>query len=307
MTDGEEVQIGADFTPPLDWTEYTFDTSGYSGKVGKIAIVHHNCSDQYGVNVDYISYEKPGDEPAEWIEVNGLTSPNYTIEGLEPDTQYMVEVQAYTEKGETEWTEPTFFTTLSGIDVSVGNTGYTTLYYSDTNLIVPEGVEASAITVESSSMTKSKVYASGKIIPKGTGVLIQAAKGDYNFRATSEEGEAAANNMLRGSDKAEETTGGDIYLMLSLNAKKDPNSVGFYYGKPNGAPFTNGAHKAYLALTKEEAAGAKYVWFDTTDINGIEAAESSADIYTATGVRVGKRSDLPKGIYIVGGKKVVLK
>ena len=308
MTDGEEVQIGADFTPPVDWEEYTFDTSEYSGKVGKIAIVHHNCYDKYGVNVDYISYEKPGDEPAEWIEVNGLTDPNYTIEGLEPGTDYRVEVQAYTEKGETEWTEPSIFTTLEGINLSVSAVGYATLYYGDKNLVVPEGVEASAITVEGASMTKSQIYATNDIIPQGTGVLIQASQGDYIFGVTSEEGTTPAANMLRGSDVDEMTTGGDIYLMLSLNAKNDPESVGFYFGPQDGGPFTNVAHKAYLALTTEQAAGAKYVWFNTSGISGLKAVENTnSDVYTVTGVQVNKSSDLPKGIYIVGGKKVVVK
>lgn len=307
MTAEGEFQLGEDITPPSgEWQEYSFDTSEYDGQTGYIAIRHYNCEDQLRVYVDYISYEKEGDEPAEWIEVSGLTDPNYTIEGLEPGTDYMVEVQAYNEKGATQWTSPTYFTT--GIDVPVSAAGYATLYYGDKNLVVPEGVEASAITVEGGSMTKSQVYASGDIIPQGTGVLLQASEGDYVFGVTSEEGTAASDNMLRGSDEEEETTGGDIYLMLSLNEKNDPASVGFYYGADDGAAFTNGAHKAYLALTTEQAAGAKRVWFDTTGISSIKTVENnSQDVYTVTGVQVNKSSNMPKGIYIVGGKKVVVK
>ena len=306
LTDEGYSQLGEDITPPAEWTEYSFDTSEFEGQVGSIAIRHYNCSDQYRIYVDYLSYEMPGDEPAEWIEVKGLTDPNYTIEGLEPGTDYVVEVQAYNERGETSWTDPTYFTTV--ISVSVSAAGYATLYYGDKNLVVPDGVEASAITVEGSSMTKSQVYASGDVIPQGTGVLLQASKGDYVFDVTSEEGTAAADNMLRGSDEDEETTGGDVYLMLSLNAKGDPSSVGFYYGAENGAAFVNGAHKAYLALTADQVAGAKYVWFDTTGINAVDAVENNtSDVYTVTGVQVNKRTDLPKGIYVVGGKKIVVK
>ena len=308
MTAEGEFQLGEDITPPSgEWQEYSFDTSEYDGQTGYIAIRHYNCEDQLRVYVDYISYEKEGDEPAEWIEVNGLTAPNYTIEGLEPGTDYMVEVQAYNDKATTEWSAPTYFTT--GIDVNVSAAGYATLYYGDKNLVVPEGVEASAITVESGSMTKSQVYAAGDIIPQGTGVLIEAPQGSYVFGVTSEEGTAPTANMLRGSDVAEKTTGGDIYLMLSLNAKSDPESVGFYYGAEDGAAFINGAHKAYLALQAGQAAGARYVWFDTTTgINGVETAENNAtDVYTVTGVHVNRLSNLSKGIYIVGGKKVIVK
>ena len=112
VTDKEEVQIGADFSPETKWTEYIFDTSEFEGQVGKIAIVHHNCTDKYHVYVDYISYYEKGDEPAEWIEVNELTDTQFTIKGLKPGADYMVEVMAYNERGETEWTSPTYFTTL---------------------------------------------------------------------------------------------------------------------------------------------------------------------------------------------------
>ena len=306
VTDEGEFQIGRDFEPQIVWTEYSFDTSEYDGQVGRIAIRHYNCEDKYRVYVDYFSYVKEGDEPAEWIEVDGLTETQYTIDGLEPGTDYIVEVKAVAGDKETEWTKPVYFTT--GIDVNVSAAGYATLYYGNKNLVVPEGVEASAITVEGSSITKSKVYASGDIIPMGTGVLLQAPQGDYVFGVTTEEGTATSANMLRGCDEEELTTGGDIYYKLSLNANRDPESVGFYYGAEGGAAFNNGAHKAYLALPAEQAAGAKYVWFETTGISGVKAVENNGkDEYTVTGVRVNKSSDMPKGIYIVGGKKVVVK
>ena len=306
LTDEGLDQIGEDFTTTAEWTEYSFDTSEFFGQTGQLMILHYNCTDQYYVQVDYISYEKEGDEPAEWIEVDGLTEPYYTIEGLEPGTDYVVEVQAYNENGETGWSEPTYFTTC--VNVSVSAAGYATLYYGNVNLVVPEGVEASAITVEDGSMVKSQIYVAGDVIPQGTGVLIEASEGDYVFEVTSEEGTVASDNMLRGSDEEEETTGGDIYLMLSLNANSDPESVGFYYGADNGAPFTNGAHKAYLALTEEQAAGVKYLWFNATGINSIETVENnSKDVFTVTGMHVNKHADLPKGFYIVGGKKVVVK
>lgn len=303
VTDEDIYQIGDDITPPQVWTEYSFDTSEFDGLEGAIAIRHYNCKDQFAIYVDYLSYEE---DLGEWIEVNGLTETNYTIEGLEPGTEYMVEVQAYNEKGETEWSAPTYFTT--GIDVSVSAAGYATLYYGDKNLVVPEGVDASAITVESGSITQAQVYASGDIIPMGTGVLLKASEGDYVFDVTTEEGTAASANMLRGSDEEELTTGGVIYYKLSLNANRDPKSVGFYYGAEGGAAFTNGAHKAYLALPAEQAAGANYVWYDVTGISSVKAVENNGkDAYTVTGIRVNKSSDMPKGIYIVGGKKVVVK
>ena len=255
--------------------------------------------------VDYISYQMGN----EWIEVKGLTDTQYTIEGLEPGTDYMVEVQAYNDKSKTKWSEPTYFTTTTGVDVSVSAAGYATLYYSNLNLVVPEGVEASAITVEDGSMVKSQVYASGDIIPQGTGVLIQADENDYIFDVTSEEGTEATVKMLRGSDNEEETTGGDIYLMLSLNANSDPESVGFYYGADNGAPFINGAHKAFLRVKKESDGSNADFYLLFNEADGIDNAaidtENGNEVYTISGMRV--NGQLKKGVYIMDGKKVIIK
>jgi hypothetical protein len=303
------IQVGEDEVAPQEWTEYTYDLSEFAGQTGYFIIRHYNSENEYYLFIDDITLDVPGDEPAEWVYVNDLSETEYTIEDLTPATDYEVQVQAFNEEGQTDWTESTIFTTPVVVNVSA--VGYATLYYGEKNLVVPENMDAHTITVEGGNMTKSHTYAAGDIIPQGTGVLLQAEQGEYEFAVTTEEGETA-ENMLRGSDEAEETTGGDVYLMLSLNAKNDPASVGFYYGAgcSNGEAFINGAHKAYLALTAEQAAGVNCFLFDgiASGISNIEnTTPVSEDIYTVSGVRVNKQAQLPKGIYVVGGKKVVVK
>lgn len=122
--EGEEIsQIGEDFAPQTEWTEYSFDTSEYDGQEGRIVIRHYNCEDQYRVYVDYLSYEKPGDEPSVQIEIDGLTEPSFTIPVLKPGTDYIVEVQAYNERGETEWIPIYFTTTNNGITTGIKTVG----------------------------------------------------------------------------------------------------------------------------------------------------------------------------------------
>ena len=123
--EGEEIyQLDEDFTPQTEWTEYSFDTSEYDGQEGRIVIRHYNCEDQYTVYVDYFSYEKPGDEPSVQIGIVGLTEPSFTIPVLKPGTDYIVQVQAYNERGETEWTTPTRFTTTNnGITTGIKTVG----------------------------------------------------------------------------------------------------------------------------------------------------------------------------------------
>lgn len=123
--EGEEIyQIGEDFEPSGDWSEYSFDTSEYDGQEGRIVIRHYNCEDQLRVFVDYLSYEKSGEEPGVQIEIDGLTEPSFTIPALKPGTEYIVEVQAYNTKGITKWTTPTHFTTTNnGITTGIKTVG----------------------------------------------------------------------------------------------------------------------------------------------------------------------------------------
>ena len=152
------------------------------------------------------------------------------------------------------------------ITLSVGGVGYATLYYGDKNLEVPAGVTAYTYKVSGGELNVSTTYGEGDIIPAGTGVILEAGAGDYEFIVSDEGGLFDEDNMLKGSD--EETVvdaSGYTYYILSNGT----NGVGFYYGKVDGEDsphaITNKAHKAYLAVPDEEA-GAKtsFVFNETT-------------------------------------------
>ena len=204
------------------------------------------------------------------------------------------------------------------ITLTVSSVGYATTYYSDKNLVVPEGVEAYTYKVADGKLTVSTVYESGDVIPQATGVVLKAAEGSYDFEVSDEGGLVDTDNQLSGTD--EPTTISDPgykYYMLSLNAQSDPNSVGFYWGKnsENGTKISNGAHKAYLAVpvnTSATQGNAKSFFLfneaDITDaIDNVQSAEfktQSTEIYNLNGQRVNTPQ---RGIYIVNGRKVVVK
>ena len=104
----EAVSTGA-------YQEITADLSEYEGEMGYIAFRHHNCTDMFRLNIDNVTINYGGGvEPGEWVVVEGVTSP-YTIEGLDPNTQYEVQVQGVVDdENTTEWTNSVFFTTLPG-------------------------------------------------------------------------------------------------------------------------------------------------------------------------------------------------
>lgn len=194
------------------------------------------------------------------------------------------------------------------IPVTIGSTGYATLFYSDKALAIPEGVTASIVTAVDN---KEIVFEDlDEFIPAGTGVVLNAEQGTYDFVVNYINLAAPEGNLLNGSDEAAMTEGGDIFYKLTV---KDGN-VGFYWGADEGAAFENGAHKAYLAIPAE-ASNAKFfiigkdgsvVSDDAGLVDGINEvqAESAQEYYNLNGVRV---NTLRKGIYIVGGKKVIIK
>ena len=191
------------------------------------------------------------------------------------------------------------------VPVTIGATGYATLYYSDKALDIPEDVRVSIVTsVDKGSITLEELEQ--RTIPAGTGVVLQGVAGDYEFTVSNENPAAPEDNMLKGSDVATLTEGDGKFYQLSLNAEGDAESIGFYYGADNGAAFMNGAHKAYLVVPAAQAAKGYSFNGLVTAIRNISTMAENAEIYTVGGVRV-SGNNLPKGIYIVNGKKMVVK
>ena len=191
------------------------------------------------------------------------------------------------------------------IKMNIGATGYATLYYSDRALVVPENVAAYTYKVTNGKLDESYLYNAGETIPAATGVVLKAAPGEYTFAASQEAGEVDTDNLLKGSDEATLTTGGAVYYKLSLNKAGDANSVGFYYGAADGAAFTNGAHKAYLALPT--ASGVRAFLFNgntTTGLQNVTSNNAATQVYDLQGRCV---QSAQKGLYIINGKKVLVK
>ena len=54
---GVATQVGADETATSEYALYEFDLSAYAGQTGQFAIVHHNVSDMFMLNIDDISFD----------------------------------------------------------------------------------------------------------------------------------------------------------------------------------------------------------------------------------------------------------
>ncbi len=99
------IAISDDITATATQTPYSFDLSQYAGQEGYVAICHHMETDMFRLNIDNFGIG------GNWVTVNNVTSPN-TIEGLDPETDYEVQVQGILDNGTTNWTNSVYFTTL---------------------------------------------------------------------------------------------------------------------------------------------------------------------------------------------------
>ena len=96
-----------------NWYQYEVDLSEFSGW-GYVAIRHFNCEDQFMLDVDDIQIiEGIEGTPEPWTTIEGITDTSKELTGLEPDTQYEVQVLANYEGGhQSEWTASHTFLTL---------------------------------------------------------------------------------------------------------------------------------------------------------------------------------------------------
>lgn len=180
-------------------------------------------------------------------------------------------------------------------NVTVGEDGYRT-FASKYPLDFTEpitGLKAYKATVSGSTVTFSEV--TGKVPAKG-GLLLKAAQGVYTIPVSADE-PAEFNNALVGVT-AETPMTEQIFVLLNGN-----KGIGFY---KTGDNFTVSANTAYLPAS---VAGARqFIGFDeegeATGIEAIERVQTTDTFFNLNGQRVAQPS---KGLYIVNGKKVVLK
>ena len=205
---------------------YTIDLSAYDG-MARIAFRHYDSYNEFYLFLDDITYEVPGNEPAEWIYVNGVEGNNYTIEGLDPETTYEVQVQAQGEDGRTsDWTASTLFTTLTG-DVD-GQCLAPNSSYEIT------GTEIATVTIvnrEEGATVNYEVYCNGVLIETGS-----FTGDEYSFDVTGA-GNYVIHAIATKQGKEDSFDGGVFFTILEgegltgineLNNGKNVASVRYF-------------------------------------------------------------------------------
>lgn len=137
--------------------------------------------------------------------------------------------------------------------------------------------------------------------PAGTPLVLQAAAGNYCLNIVASAAEVTGNQLQISTGNA---TTDDSYKVYALASKGDPAVVGFYQVK---AGTKVPAGKCYLSVAKTSAP--EFLGFDfngeATGISQIENGKLRIEnVYDLQSRKVAQPT---KGLYIVNGRKVVIK
>lgn len=200
---------------------------------------------------------------------------------------------------------------------NISEAGFATMWL-DNGYIMPEGVIGHSINIENGKLVYLKNYTKGYNIPEGFPLLIEGEAKTYKYEPIKYEFTGSSKNKLKESTGSTITVAKDgDKLLYKFSYDSDGKNLGFYRDSENGKSVTVPYGKCYLMISETELASsgtANAKGFSLSDvINGIDnitdaASETDKRIYDLRGVFLGyDLDDLPKGIYIQNGKKIVIK
>lgn len=182
-------------------------------------------------------------------------------------------------------------------------------FYTDKNYVLPQGLTAFGYTSidGNKTLTKSVEYVAGDIVPANTAVVVKGAKGSYNYYNTEEAAtKTIEKNLLKGvttDTRIEAASGVKRYILT----RADDGILAFY--RTNTGNINVKANRAYLEVPTAMAVASFSLEGTATGINNVVTTAAKQGIYTISGVRLNATTTkgLPAGIYIVDGKKVIVK
>lgn len=313
----ESTEGAAPTLPVLTLSELLSDFDKYDARAIKVKDLNVSSSYSSGNSVN-VSDEK--DNSIVVYKASSVTvtaGDNVSVIGFP-----VIYKNKSTEKNEILVNQQTDYIELgTDVELTISPSGYSSLYYGDTNLALPEGVTGYVCdyTEGSSTISATEVYykdaTSLNAVPKDCAVILKGtANTAYTLEAVDDDDvvfEKDYNtNILLGTDEAKQITADEGKYLYYFGYGSD-NTPGFFMDVANGAYVNNEAHKAYISISyNADAAGAKPLVLDfgTTDaINGMSSAQESTDgkVYTLSGMQVS--GTLQKGIYIKNGRKFIVK
>lgn len=176
---------------------------------------------------------------------------------------------------------------VTTLPVTISAAKYATLY-APVALTIPTGVKAYTAVDDENYLTLTAIE--GNVIPANTGVILAGEANTYNFTVTT--GGSVSSNALTGTVAAIARPAGSYILATG------GSGVGFYADGANTIP----GFKAYLPSGSGSVKSFRFA--DADAIRNISSALNKSEVYDLQGRRVAQPAH---GLYIVNGKKVVIK
>ena len=198
----------------------------------------------------------------------------------------------------TAYPKGTFF-----VKTHEGNGAYWATFYSDERPYQAlEGTKVFAVYAEDNNPDLTITEITDRIINPGEGVVLKkSTEGDIALTPCESLSECDYVNNLQGTHDGMQN---DIYPCIYVLGYSEENGVGFYRLSEDG---TIGAHKAYLVVYGVEDNTRGFFSLEG-NASGIENVQKSSvnvqRVFDLTGRSV---SQPTKGLYIVNGKKVIIK
>ena len=192
-------------------------------------------------------------------------------------------------------------------EVTISSAGYATYSHKYDYYVGTEASIVKAVNGGEAELEKLELDLYSKGIPGGTGVILKGSPFNYTIypyeKNDNNEYVDVTGNMLIGSGNSTFNLNANdytAYLLQTVNGQ-----TGFQ--KWNGDTTTPlAAHKAFLAIPNVTAGAPAFISFGggTTGIEAVTQSQRTGQYYTLDGRRV---ENPTKGLYIINGKKVVIK
>lgn len=291
--------------------EFLVDNKYLSGTTSTTISLATSVSDKTKWKVNF---DKDGN-----VEIDSYSTVTAsTPRGLLFQTGQAIKHYAISNRGSSNFPALQLYQKVTDLAISTLTNGYAT-FVTDVPYVMPKGACGYAVTVAPhvGVITKTEAYTEGSQVPAQTALLIGGAPGTNYYPAVLKEDVTATysgENYMEGRRTAEGYTNSQkgvavYYYKLALNSASKP---GFYYGAADGAAFQlTKPTTAYLAVPQSITPVNGYlIDFDgeETGISTIAPTNGNADgaIYNLNGIRMTQTlRNLPKGVYIVNGKKVI--
>ena len=295
--------------------------------------INVNNLTQYQWTISITSHEVIDGGPVDAIQIQSNQDNQRSLDYSYSNPRYAAYVYNKSQNAPSFLYKKTF-----DLSVNANTAGYATAYTAFP-YVMPAGANGYIVTetAEGETIKAKQKYPAGAEVPANAPLLIKNSEAGVTLNPvvlgkTVEAYPYAEENLLHGTrlesdgvttdvDGTGIKTGDYYYYKLSykLDAKENPvpDSYGFYRGQADGSAFAmKNTLTAYLALPRSSGlVNNLRISIDNEDgpatsiqTNRLPADNMPQSVYTLSGVRVNAAGgSLPKGIYIVNGKKVVIK